>query len=60
MGEVTLLVLTLCRACLAVFKSDQRYIVTEVESDYCDIHDCECFICKRRGRDYEIEKPGYG
>lgn len=53
-------VLTLCRDCLAVFLADQRYIVTPVDSDHCDIHDCECFICRRRGRDYDVEKPGYG
>lgn len=52
------MVLTLCRECLAVFLADQRYTVTELETDYCDIHDCECFICKRRGRDYDIDKPG--
>ena len=49
------MVLTLCRECLAVFLADQRYTVTELETDCCD---CECFICKRRGRDYDIEKPG--
>lgn len=54
------MVLTLCRECLAVFLADKRYTVTEGETSYCDIHDCECFICKRRGRDYDVEKPGYG
>jgi hypothetical protein len=49
------LVLTLCRECVAVFLADQRYTVTELETDCCD---CECFICKRRGRDYDVEKPG--
>ena len=32
---------------------DQRYTVTEVETDCCD---CECFICKRMSRDYDIDK----
>ena len=51
-------VLTLCRECLAVFLADRCYTVTEVDSNYCDIHDCECFICRRKGRDYDIDKPG--
>ncbi len=53
---VVWLVMTLCAHCLEVFESDRNYIVRPTKSLYVDKHDCECFICCHRGRDYDIIK----
>ena len=50
------LVMTLCRGCLEVFESDANYVVRPAKLPYVDKHDCECFICCHRGRDYDIIK----
>lgn len=50
------MVMTLCPQCLAVFLSDKNYSVRPAKTDYVDKHDNECFICNRRGRDYDIVK----
>ena len=50
------LVMTLCRGCLEVFESDANYVVKPAKLPYVDKHDCECFICCRKGRDYDIVK----
>jgi hypothetical protein len=52
------LVMTLCERCLDVFLLDDRYVVTPVYTAACEKGDCECFICRRKGRDYDIDKPG--
>jgi hypothetical protein len=51
-------VMTLCERCLDVFLLDDRYVVTPVYTAACEKGDCECFICRRKGRDYDIDKPG--
>ena len=50
------MVMTLCRDCLAVFAMDRNYIVRPAAPDLVDKHDNECFICCRKGRDYNIIK----
>ncbi len=50
------MVMTLCRDCLEVFESDANYVVKPAKLPYVDKHDCECFICCRKGRDYDIIK----
>ena len=55
MGAIWL-VMTLCAHCLEVFESDRNYIVRPAKLPYVDKHDCECFICCHRGRDYDIIK----
>ena len=50
------LVMTLCRDCLEVFESDANYVVKPAKLPYVDKHDNECFICCRKGRDYDIIK----
>lgn len=49
-------VMTLCPQCLDVFLSDKNYIVRPAKATYEEKHDNECFICCRKGRDYEIIK----
>jgi hypothetical protein len=54
------LVLTLCNNCLSVFISDRNYIVTYIRQckPTCELepHECECDICTRPGRIYDIVK----
>lgn len=50
------MVMTLCERCLDVFLSDDRYVVTPVNTAACEKGDGECFICGRRGCDYDVEK----
>ena len=54
------MVFTLCERCLEPFLSDPNYSVRLVRNctPVCDRgkHDCECDICTRRGRDYDVEK----
>ena len=52
--------LTLCHNCLSVFISDRNYMVTLIRQckPVCEIepHECECDICTRPGRNYDVEK----
>ena len=52
--------LTLCHNCLSVFISDRNYIVTLIRqckpTSELEPHECECDICTRPGRIYDIVK----
>lgn len=53
--------LTLCDNCLQPFIDDPRYVVRRLRD--CPVEDrlkddCQCFICGRRGHDYDVQKPG--
>lgn len=51
------MVLTLCDRCLQPFLDDRNYIVAcKGITKPKEKHDNECFICGRRGMDYEVEK----
>lgn len=52
------MVMTLCDKCLQPFLDDRNYTVTCAAAARSgrEKHDNECFICSRRGHDYEIEK----
>lgn len=53
------MILILCDTCLQPFLDDRNYTVACVWRDPLhepEKHENECFICSRRGRDYDIDK----
>ncbi len=53
------MLLTLCHDCVQPFFDDRNYIIAVLPIDYCIIRDrcdIECFICGKRGREYDVEK----
>ena len=53
------MVLTLCHGCAQPFFDDRNYIIAVIPIDFSIVRDrcdIECFICGKRGREYDVEK----
>ncbi len=59
-----MMLLTLCHDCAQPFFDDRNYIIIPLQIDFTiqrDRCDIECFICAKRGREYDVEKkPKHG
>ena len=54
-----MMLLTLCHDCAQPFFDDRNYIIAVLPIDYSIVRDrcdIECFICGKRGREYDVEK----